>query len=112
MPRTAITANLVPLHGSKDILKVDGDAANDHDFDYNSKQILLVVTGAIPTGEIKILGVVDDNGRKADITLTPEANKVYAFNLGKTKLWNQSTGKVNVDLTDDTDIDFHLLELK
>ena len=112
MPRTAITVNLVPLHGSKDVLKVAGDAANNHDFDYNSKQVLLVVTGATPTGQITIKGVVDDNGRKEDITLTPGANKVFAFNMGKTKLWNQSNGKINIDLDNDTDIDFHLIELQ
>jgi hypothetical protein len=115
MARTAIplTASASWGGGTGDITYTAGDAANDHQFANNGRELLLVKNGSGGGIAISIPRVA--NYRTTEVTTasgaTVGATKEQVFGPFDPAVFNQSGGVVHVDITTDTSLEFAVISL-
>lgn len=72
---------------------------------------LLVKTGATPTGNMTIKGILDSNRRVQDVVVPMVANKVYESSFFEVMLFNKS-GNVEITFGSITDIEVAVVRQK
>lgn len=82
-----------------------GDDVNDHDFENTGDEILWVQNDGAGTVQVTVSSVADPYGRLGDVVFTVAATTGRGC-AGPfvPPLFNQSTGRVNVLLDDDTGV--------
>lgn len=114
MARVAITINTIPANGGglSTVTKTAADATNDHEMDNDGNTLIFAENLDSATKTITIKSVADEYGRTGDTTLTvpvaaagvPGTSVAGPFRLAH---WNQSGGKVHIDITDATALKFY-----
>jgi hypothetical protein len=116
MPRTALAVQVIPKGDALDNVSFTaGDDVNDHEFINTGKEILVMIDSAAAARTAVVKSVADPaTGRLGDATLAPTGGgtKICMSGPFPPPLWSQSTGLVNVDLTDDTNITFAVVRFE
>jgi hypothetical protein len=102
MPRTAIAVTNVPTPYDVDgetVTLTNADTVNHHDFDATRAELLLVLnTDAAVARTVTIKAVADRFGRAVDSLFAVPALGYRVFNLRALEGWQQTTGKIHVDV--------------
>jgi 3-oxoacyl-ACP reductase-like protein len=106
MARTAITVQEIGAHGGKveDITWTSADETNNHEFVNTGRELVLVKNGSEGSLDVTVDSVADEYGREGDVTISTGASEESIAGPFPTHLFNQSDGKVHIDLTDDTSL--------
>jgi hypothetical protein len=117
MARTVIPIQTLPIHGGIDnsLDWTAGDAANDMYFLATGREIVLMRSTAAGAKAATLVSVADASGRTGDGSFTPTGDTmVAAAGFLKPADWNQSgsdSGRVHIDLADDTNTEFAVLRI-
>jgi hypothetical protein len=118
MARTVIPIQTLPIHGGIDnsLDWTAGDDANDMYFLGTGREIVLMRSTAAGARAATLISVADASGRTGDGSFTPTGDTmVAACGFLKPSDWNQSgsdSGRVHIDMTDDTSIEYAVLRVR
>lgn len=103
MARTDVPVVSVSPNGNILLSFTTGDATNDHEMSNDGVTVLMMVVGAASTPTLTVISTPDNLGRTGDITQLYAATTTRVFGpFAPTSAWNQTNGKVNLDLDTDT----------
>ncbi len=112
MARTNIPIQSMDPNGNVLITLTAGDASNDMEFLNDGRSVLMVVQGASGTPTVTVVSVADAIGRTGDIAQLMGINTTRIFGPFSPKgAWNQSSGKINLDLDTDTNTTVAVIRL-
>ncbi len=108
MARAAITVSEIPRHGSVSPTFVSGNATDDHELVNDGRTSLIFRNLDTSPNTVTIVSVDDPYGRDGDMSVVVPAAAagvpgMHVVDHLLPELWNQSDGKVHIDLTADTD---------
>jgi len=115
MGRTAIPVQSIPAFGGalEDVSWTAADAANDHEFVNNGRTLLAILnTGAAPK-TVTVVGVANIRTFNVAPSLDVDTTNAKQSYVGPFPMdaFNQSDGKMHVDLADDTGLAFAAVSL-
>ncbi len=113
MPRVDIPVQALTPNSQFVGTETASDDTNDHAMTNDGHTILLAVNRAASVPVVLIVSVADAYGRTGDISQALTGTTVRVFGPFTPKRnWNQTDGKVNIDVTGtDTDVFFTALSI-
>lgn len=111
MARTNIPVQPIPIGTWYDaeVTWTSADDVNDHDFENTGNEILLVKNDSAGALDTTVVSVADKNGRSGDLTISTGASKISSAGPFPPGLWNSESGKMYVNLTDDTSMSYAVI---
>lgn len=110
MPRVDVPVQSPPGASQAVLTNTNGDAANDHDFVNDGNTVFIAKNGGGVAISVTIKAVACSHGRTSDIVQSVAAGTDHIFGPYPQAEWNQTNGKVNVDI--DTDASLELIALR
>ena len=105
-----IPVQKIPGQGSiDDITLTAADAGLAHEFVNSGNELLYIVNADASSKTTTIVSVPDSLGRIQDDVITTLAGGFSIAGPFVKSAWNQSTGVVNVNISDDTSLSFALI---
>lgn len=103
MARTDIPVQSMDPNGNVLITMTAADSSNNMEFLNDGRTVLMVVQGGSGTPTVTVVSVADAIGRTGDIVRATSINTTRVYGPFSPKsAWNQTNGKVNLDLDTST----------
>jgi hypothetical protein len=105
VPRVDVPVQAPAAADGVELTNTSGDAANNHEFVNDGRTVLIVKNGGGAAVTVDIIAVACSHGRVGDISKSVGVGLDFQFGPLPAGEWNQTNGKVNVDISVDASVE-------